>query len=46
MNKIKQQNMAIVEIIDDEYELSLFRKVNGTSEQGKCKTPAELKYLV
>lgn len=30
--------MGMVEIIDDEYELSLFRKVNG-SDPGKSKSP-------
>lgn len=33
-----------IEIIDDEYELSLFREVNGT--KGQTKSPSEVRYLM
>lgn len=38
--------MGLVEIIDDEYELNLYRKVNGTSETVQTKTPREIEFLV
>lgn len=36
----------MIEIIDDEYELALFRHVNGTSEQSDLKSPREIDYMV
>jgi len=38
--------MGLVEIIDDEYELNLFRIVNGTSEIVQTRTPREIEFLV
>ena len=36
----------MVEIIEDEYELSLYWKVNGVSDKVQTKTPKEIQVLV
>jgi len=37
--------MSIVEIIDDDYELNLYKKVNGMSETFQTKNPREIEFF-